>query len=26
MNNELIIEAPDGLPYLDYSREFAIQA
>jgi uncharacterized protein YndB with AHSA1/START domain len=22
MNNEPIIEAPDGLPYLDYSREF----
>ena len=22
MNNELIIEAPDGLPHLDYSREF----
>lgn len=22
MNNELIIEAPEGLPFLDYSREF----
>lgn len=22
MTNELIIEAPEGLPYLDYSREF----
>lgn len=22
MSNQLIVEAPDGLPYLDYSREF----
>lgn len=22
MSNELVIEAPEGLPYLDYSREF----
>jgi uncharacterized protein YndB with AHSA1/START domain len=22
MSNELVIEAPDGLPYMDYSREF----
>ena len=22
MSNELIIEAPAGLPFLDYSREF----
>ena len=22
MSNELVIEAPDGLPFLDYSREF----
>jgi hypothetical protein len=22
MSNELVIEAPEGLPFLDYSREF----